>query len=67
MWGRPLEKALVIGYGSTGQGAAVALQAHGVGSLSVLTQRPSSAVTPPSDTARMAQLHYDHEDPAAAR
>ncbi|MGW0394886.1 alanine dehydrogenase [Streptomyces sp. NPDC003042] len=65
-WGRPLEKAVVLGYGSTGQGAALALQAHGVRNLSVVTQRPSSAVTPPSDTARMAQLHYDHADPAAS-
>ncbi|GAA2142037.1 N(5)-(carboxyethyl)ornithine synthase [Kitasatospora kazusensis] len=66
VWGRPLEKAVVLGFGSTGQGAALALQAHGVGSLSILTQRPSSAVTPPSDTARMAQLHYDQADPAAS-
>ncbi|MEU8779823.1 saccharopine dehydrogenase NADP-binding domain-containing protein [Streptomyces sp. NPDC048606] len=65
-WGRPLGKAVVLGFGSTGQGAARALQAHGVHELSVVTQRPSSAVTPPSDTARMAQLHYDHADPAAS-
>ncbi|MCX5192550.1 alanine dehydrogenase [Streptomyces sp. NBC_00249] len=65
-WGRPLEKAVVLGFGSTGQGAARALQAHGVRELSVVTQRPSSAVTPPDDSARMAQLHYDQADPAAS-
>ena len=57
-WGRPL-RAAVIGFGSTGQGAAAALRAQGVEDLSVVTRRPSTAVTPPAGTTRMARLRYD--------
>ncbi len=61
-YGRRL-RAAVLGFGATARGAVTALNAHGVHSVDVLTQRGVTAVSSPIHSARIVQFDHDDADP----
>ncbi len=60
-YGRRLRGA-VISFGATGRGAVRGLSALGVSDVTVLTQRPVSAVASPFASVRMRRFDRDPED-----
>jgi len=65
-YGRPL-RAAVIGFGSTARGAVTALNAHGIGDVTVLTHRNAAAVSSPIHSARILQFEHDERAPGRSR
>jgi alanine dehydrogenase len=61
-YGRRL-RAAVISFGATGRGAVVALNAHGVQDVDILTQRDINAVASPIHSARIVRFELDADDP----
>ena len=61
-YGRRL-RAAVISFGATARGAVRGLSAFGVSDVSVLTQRPVSAVAAPFASVRMGHFQRDPADP----
>jgi alanine dehydrogenase len=61
-YGRRL-RAAVISFGATARGAVRALSALGISDVTVLTQRPTSAVASPFASVRMR--HFEAGDPLA--
>ncbi|CAN5871171.1 N(5)-(carboxyethyl)ornithine synthase [soil metagenome] len=57
-YGRKLSAA-VIGFGATGRGAVIALDALGIHDIHVLTQRPIATVTAPIDPMVLVQFRHD--------
>lgn len=57
-YGRKLV-AIVIGFGATARGAVTALNAHGIHSVGVLTNRPAAAVAAPIHSAQIRQIEHD--------
>jgi len=57
-YGRKLV-AIVIGFGATARGAVTALNAHGVHSVGVLTNRPVAAVASPIHSAQIRQIEQE--------
>src|SRR3954462_2077882 len=62
-YGRRLNAA-VISFGATARGAVRALSALGVSDVTVLTQRPTSAVASPFASVRMRRLARDPQNPS---
>jgi alanine dehydrogenase len=60
-YGRRMRGA-VISFGATGRGAARGLEALGITDITVLTQRPVSAVASPFSSVRMRRFDRDPED-----
>jgi alanine dehydrogenase len=60
-YGRKLV-AVVIGFGATARGAVTALNAHGVHSVGVLTNRPVAAVASPIHSAQIRQIEQAPTD-----
>ncbi|MEZ0578145.1 N(5)-(carboxyethyl)ornithine synthase [Nocardioides sp. MH1] len=60
-YGRKLV-AIVIGFGATARGAVTALNAHGVHSVGVLTNRPVAAVASPIHSAQIRQIEQAPTD-----
>ena len=56
-YGRRL-RAAVIGFGATARGAVIALNAHGIHDVDILTSREVAAVAAPIHSARL--VHVDH-------
>ena len=61
-YGRPL-RACVVGFGATGRGAVIALNALGAREVSVLTQREVAAVASPIHSVRMITFERDPDRP----
>lgn len=61
-YGRRLT-AVVIGFGATARGAVIALNAHGIHDVRVLTHRDIAAVGSPIPSVDMLQLRHDHRAP----
>lgn len=60
---RPL-RAAIIGFGSTGRGAVIALKAHGVNDIHLLTQRHPVSVAAPIYPTQIVQFKRDNSDPS---
>ncbi|ROP74519.1 N(5)-(carboxyethyl)ornithine synthase [Curtobacterium sp. PhB115] len=61
-YGRRLT-AVVIGFGATARGAVIALNAHGIHDVRVLTHRDIAAVGSPIPSVEMVQLRHDQRAP----
>jgi len=62
-YGRRL-RAAIIGFGATGRGAVIALNAQGVHDVHVLTQREVTAVASSIESMVLVQLRPDSDDPS---
>jgi alanine dehydrogenase len=60
----PRLRAAVIGFGATGRGAVIALNAHGIHDVNVLTHRGVTAVASPIPSVRIVQFEPDTADPS---